>query len=99
MTMTITMTMTTMMMTASSSQQYGSLGMAQQTFADFLARGLPFGDVVDGRFAYHALRDPEFPDVQSWQELESYVRRRDPDTPADTLKALQSLWRLYVKES
>jgi hypothetical protein len=73
--------------------------MAQQTFADFLARGLPFGDVVDGPFAYVALRDPEFPDVQSWQELESYVRRRDPDTPADVLKALQSLWQLCAKES
>jgi hypothetical protein len=72
--------------------------MAQQTFADFLARGVPFGDVVDSPFAYDALRDPEFPNVQSWQELESYVRLRDPDTPADTLKALQSLWRLYVKE-
>jgi hypothetical protein len=31
--------------------------MAQKTFADFLARGVPFGDVVDGRFAYDALRD------------------------------------------
>jgi hypothetical protein len=73
--------------------------MAEKTFADFLARGLPFGDVVDGPFVYEALRNPEFPDVQSWQELESYVRRRDPDTPADTLKALPSLWQLYVKES
>jgi hypothetical protein len=73
--------------------------MAQPTFADFLARGLPFGDVVDAPFVYDALRDPAFPDVQSWQELESYVRRRDPDTPADTLKALQSLWRLFEKES
>jgi hypothetical protein len=45
--------------------------MAQKTFADFLARGLPFGDVVDGPFVYDALRNPEFPDVQSWQELES----------------------------
>jgi hypothetical protein len=64
-----------------------------------LARGLPFGDVVDGPFVYDALRDPDFPDVQSWQELESYVRRRDADTPADTLKALRSLWRLFEKES
>jgi hypothetical protein len=73
--------------------------MPRRTFADFLARGLPFGDVVDGPFVYHALRDPKFPDVQSWQELESYARRRDPATPADTLRALQSLWQVYVKES
>ena len=72
--------------------------MAQQTFADFLARGLPFGDVVDPPFVYDALRDPEFPDVQSWQELESYVRRRKPEAPPDTLKAVQHLWELYAKE-
>lgn len=36
-------------------------GMARQTFAEFLARELPFGDVVDRPFVYDALRDTVFP--------------------------------------
>jgi cytochrome c len=39
-------------------------GMARQTFADFLARGLPFGNVVDHPFVYDALRDKDFPDAE-----------------------------------
>ena len=71
--------------------------MAQQTFKDFLAEGLPFGDVVDRPFVYDALRDTDFPDAESWQEVESYMRRRDPDTAPETLKAVQLLWQLYVE--
>ena len=72
--------------------------MARRTFADFLARGLPFGDVVDHPFLYDALRDKDFPDTESWDELESYMRRRDPDTAPAMLKAVQWLWQLYVEE-
>jgi hypothetical protein len=72
-------------------------GMVRQTFAEFLARGLPFGDVVDRPFVYDALRDADFPDAQSWHEVESYMRGRDPNTAPETLKAVQLLWQLYVK--
>jgi hypothetical protein len=72
--------------------------MSRQTFADFLARGLPFGDVVDQSFVYGALRDPEFPDVESWQELKDHIRRRNPDAPPETLNAVQLLWQMYVEE-
>jgi hypothetical protein len=72
--------------------------MVQQTFAEFLAKGLPFGDVVDRPFVYDALRDPEFPNVASWQELETYVRRRNPDASPETVKAVQLLWQMYVEE-
>jgi hypothetical protein len=41
-------------------------GMARQTFAEFLARELPFGDVVDRPFVYDALRDTDFPDAEPW---------------------------------
>jgi hypothetical protein len=71
--------------------------MARRTFADFLARGLPFGEVVDRSFVYDALRDPDFPDAQSWDEVESYVRRRDHEAAPETLKAVQLLWQLYVE--
>ena len=71
--------------------------MAQQTFKDFLSEGLPFGDVVDRPFVYDVLRDPEFPDAESWQQIESYVRRHRPDTPPEALKAAQCLWQLYVE--
>ena len=71
--------------------------MTQQTFREFLAKGQPFGDIVDLHFVYDALRDPEFPDAESWQELEAYVRRRNPDAPPETLKAAQCLWQIYVE--
>jgi hypothetical protein len=71
--------------------------MARLTFADFLARGLPFGDAVDHAFVYDALRDTDFPDAESWDEVESYMRRRNPDTAPETLKAVQLLWQLYVE--
>jgi hypothetical protein len=72
--------------------------MAQQTFKDFLAEGLPFGDVVDHPFIYDALRDPNFPDAESWQEVEGYIRQHKPDMPSEALKAAQSLWQLYVDQ-
>jgi hypothetical protein len=79
-----------------SSEPMRERGMAGQTFADFLASGLPFGDVVDP-FVYDALRDTDFPDIESWDELESYIRSRDPDTAPETLRAVQLLWQLYVE--
>jgi hypothetical protein len=72
-------------------------GMARKTFADFLARGLPFGEMVDRPFVYDALRDADFPDVESWDEVESYMRRRDPDPAPETLRAVQLLWQLYLE--
>jgi hypothetical protein len=71
--------------------------MARQTFAEFLARGLPFGDVVDRSFVYDALRDTDFPDAESWDEVENYMRRRDPETAPETLKSVRLLWQLYVE--
>jgi hypothetical protein len=70
--------------------------MAQQTFKGFLARGLPFGDVVD-RFVYDALRDSDFPDAESWEQIESYITRRRRDISPEAFKAAQSLWQLYME--
>jgi hypothetical protein len=70
--------------------------LAQQTFKDFLARGLPFGDVVD-RFVYDALRDSDFPDAESWEQIESYITRRRSDISPEAFKAAQSLWQLYME--
>lgn len=62
-----------------SSEHETERGMARRTFADFLARELPFGDVVDRPFIYDALRDADFPDVESWDEVESYMSPDSPD--------------------
>jgi hypothetical protein len=72
--------------------------MAQQTFKEFLAKGLPFGDAVDHPFVYKALRDPDFPDANSWQEIESYIKGTNPDDDPEVLKAAQHLWQLYRQE-
>jgi hypothetical protein len=79
-----------------SSEHLRERGMARRRFVDFLARGLPFGDAVNRAFVYDALRDTDFPDVESWDEVESYMRRRDPNTAPETLRAVQLLWQLYV---
>jgi hypothetical protein len=71
--------------------------MVQQTFKEFLAKGLPFGDAVDHPFVYKALRDPDFPDAISWHEIESHLKCSNPDDP-EVLKAAQQLWQLYVRE-
>jgi hypothetical protein len=73
--------------------------MARQTFSEFLARGLPFGDVVDRPFIYDALRDTDFPDAESWDEVESYMSRRDPDTAPATLKAVQLLGNFTLRNA
>jgi hypothetical protein len=70
--------------------------MAQQTFKDFLARGLPFGNVVDP-FVYDALRDSDFPDAGSWEQIEGYIKQRRSDISPEAFKAAQSLWQLYVE--
>jgi hypothetical protein len=72
--------------------------MAEQTFKEFLAKGLPFGDAVDHLFVFKALRDPDFPDANSWQEIEGHIQSSNPGDDPVVLKAAQKLWQLYEKE-
>ncbi len=70
--------------------------MAQNRFKTFLKEGHPFGDIVD-RFVTDAVLDPDLPDPGSWEELEGYIKRRNPDVPNDTLNAAKHVWQLYLK--
>ena len=73
--------------------------MAQNRFKTFLKDGQPFGDVVDRPFVNDAVMDRELPDAKTWEELENYIKQRNPDVPADTLNAAKHVWQLYIEES
>ncbi len=62
------------------------------TFKDFLKEGQPFGDTVDLPFVNDAVTDPHLPDPKSWEELESYIKGRNPDALDNTLKAASHVW-------
>ncbi len=68
------------------------------TFKDFLKERQPFGNSVDLPFVNDAVTDPHLPDPKSWEELEGYIKRRDPDAPTDTLNAARHVWQCYVEE-
>ncbi len=72
--------------------------MAQNRFKAFLEEGQPFGDVVDRPFVIDAVGDPSLPDPKSWEELESYIKQLNPDTPTDTFNAARHVWQLYVEK-
>ena len=72
--------------------------MAQNKFKAYLKEGQPFGDAVDRPFVDDAVADPDLPDPNSWEELEGYIKRRNPDAPTDTLKAARHMWQRYVEE-
>ncbi|MCH9020352.1 MAG: hypothetical protein IIA73_08310 [Proteobacteria bacterium] len=72
--------------------------MAQNKFKAYLKEGQPFGDVVDRPFVYDAVGDPDLPDPESWEELEGYIKRRNPEVPTDTLNAARHVWQMYDKE-
>ncbi|MCH8113092.1 MAG: hypothetical protein IH905_14255 [Proteobacteria bacterium] len=69
--------------------------MAQNRFKAFLKEGQPFGDAVDRPFVNDAVTDLRLPDPKSWEELEDYIKRTNPDAPADTLNAARHVWQLY----
>ena len=71
--------------------------MAQNRFKTFLEEGHPFGDIVDRPFVTHAVLDLNLPDPGSWEELEGYIKRRNPDVSNDTLNAAKHVWQLYIK--
>ena len=50
-------------------------------------------DTPEGDFVADALRDPDFPDAKSWDELEGYLRRRNACPEAIT--AGRVVWRQY----
>ena len=72
--------------------------MAKETFAEFLARGLPFGEAVDYCFVYPALRDPALPDIRTWQDLRHYIVQRHEEAAPEIIKAAQQLWHLYERQ-
>ena len=53
--------------------------MAQNKFKAYLKKGQPFGDTVDLPFVDHAVTDQHLPDPKSWEELEGYIKRLNPD--------------------
>ena len=71
--------------------------MAQSKFKTFLEEGQPFGDVVDRPFVNEAVTDPDLPDPESWEELEGYIKQRNPDAPIDTLNAAKHVWQFYIE--
>ena len=72
--------------------------MAQNRFKAFLKEGLPFGDTVDRAFVIDAIRDPSLPDPKSWEELEAYIKLKNPEVSTDTLNAARHMWDVYVEE-
>ena len=72
--------------------------MTQNEFKSYLKEGQPFGEAVDLPFVNDAVTDPHLPDPKSWEELEGYIKRRNPDAPAGTLGAARHVWRLYIEE-
>ena len=67
--------------------------MAQNKFKAYV-EGRRWSDTVRD-FVDDAMQDPDLPDPESWEELESYIKRRNPDAPTDTLNAARHVWQLY----
>ncbi len=72
--------------------------MAQNRFQAYLKERLPFGESVDFPFVLDAVADGGLPDPTSWEELEGYIKQRNPDTRTDVLNAAEYVWQLYIKE-
>jgi len=49
-------------------------------------------------FVHSVRHDDGFPDVQSWTELEYYLRRRQPDIEQRLVDDAKYLWGRYEKE-
>ncbi len=64
-----------------------------------MKEGQPFGDAVDLPFVNDAVTDQHLPDPKSWEELEGYIKRLNPDAPTDTLSAAKYIWGLYVADT
>jgi hypothetical protein len=73
--------------------------MTRNRFKAYLEKRSPFGDTVDIPFVYDAVADPRLPDPNSWEELEGYIKRRNPDASADTLGAAEYVWQRYMDAS
>ncbi len=71
--------------------------MAQNNFQAFLIKGVPFGDAVDIPFVDNAMTDLYLPDPKSWEELENYIKRANPDASTDTLNAAKHVWQSYTE--
>ena len=70
--------------------------MAENKFKRYLMDGQPFGDIVDLPFVDDAVLDQNLPDAKSWEELEHYIKQRNPDVSPDTLDAAKHVWELYL---
>ncbi len=73
--------------------------MAQNRFKTYLKEGQPFGDAVDLPFVNDAVTDRLLPDPKSWEELEGYIKRLNPDAPTDTLNAARHVWQRYEADT
>jgi hypothetical protein len=66
------------------------------TFREYLA-GRRKTDTPNGTFTSDALGDKSLPDVQSWEELRTYIRNKRYNVHQDVLDAARNVWRAYEK--
>ncbi len=68
--------------------------MVQNDFRSFIISRRWGDDLSD--FVRNATGDLRLPDAKMWEELEAYIKRRDPDAPASTISAARYIWQLYM---
>jgi YozE SAM-like fold len=70
--------------------------MAEHKFREFL-RSKRWGVERDFRFVEDVKDDQQFPDVQSWEELEAFLRSRNASP--ESLDSARALWQLYERDA
>ena len=68
--------------------------MNEHEFKVFL-RSRQWND-AQSKFVDHALGDNTLPDAESWEELDAYLKGRDPPASAAVIEEAQYIWTLYV---
>jgi hypothetical protein len=72
--------------------------------ADLIAGMISFRDYLVGRrqaftaqgaFVQYAVKDGEFPDIESWPQLQSYLLQKGVSPP--TVIAAEAVWQSYLK--
>ena len=66
------------------------------TFKEYIA-SLDASDFALGHFVLDAQGDPELPDVQSWEELETYLVARK--AKAEVLKSAREYWSFFEEQA
>ena len=47
-------------------------------------------------FTRDAFGDLDLPEAHSWEQLETYIKGRNPNAPASTFSAAKHIWQLYA---